>query len=139
MKTRFILVVVLALAVIFGPVSLGLIGLADEMPPVKAIIFAMFEVGDYRGDFPGEFQYWVEGFNLDQHQVEVPGAYAPVLYNDDGIYGTAIGVGKSEAAASVTAVLVDPRFDFSEAYFITSGCAGAPPSVGTLGTVFWAD
>ena len=139
MKTRFTLVVVLVLAVIFGPVSLGMIGLADEIPPVKAIIFAMFEAGDYRGDFPGEFQYWVEGFNLDQHQVEVPGAYAPVLYNDDGVYGTVIGVGKSEAAASVTAVLLDPRFDFSEAYFITSGCAGTPPSVGTLGAVFWAD
>lgn len=139
MKTRFILVVVLALAFIFSPVSLGLIGLADEVPPVKTMIFAMFEVGAYRGDFPGEFQYWVEGFNLDQHQIVVPGAYAPILYNDDGVYGTVIGVGKSEAAASVTAVLLDPRLDFSEAYFITSGCAGTPPSVGTLGAVFWAD
>jgi len=139
MKTRFTLVVILALAFIFSPVSLSLIGLADEVPPVKTMIFAMFEVGAYRGDFPGEFQYWVEGFNLDQHQIVVPGAYAPILYNDDGVYGTVIGVGKSEAAASVTAVLLDPRLDFSEAYFITSGCAGTPPSVGTLGAVFWAD
>lgn len=115
------------------------VGLANEVPPVKTMIFAMFEIGDYRGDFPGEFQYWVEGFNLDQHQIVVPGAYAPVLYNDDGVYGTIIGVGKSKAAASVTAVLLDPRLDFSEAYFITSGCAGTPPSVGTLGAVFWAD
>jgi len=137
MKTRVMFIGVLALVLILCP--LGLTGLAEEVIPVKVVIFAMFEVGQYRGDFPGEFQYWVEGLDLDQHQVEVPGAYGPVLYNDDGVCGTVIGVGKSNAAASVTAVLLDPRFDFSQAYFITSGCSGTPSSVGALGAVFWAD
>ena len=139
MKTKFASVVVLVLAIIFGVLPLGLIGSANELPPVKVMIFSMFEIGNNRGDFPGEFQYWVEGFNLDQHRIVVPGAYAPVLYNNDGVYGTIIGIGKANAAASVTAVLADPRFDFSKAYFITSGCAGTPPSAGTLGAVFWAD
>ena len=139
MKTRIIALAVLVLTAIVGLSALGPIGFANEIPPVKVMVFAMFEVGAPRGDFPGEFQYWVEGFNLDQHRIVVPGALGPVFYNDDGVYGTVIGVGKSEAAASVTAVLLDPRLDFSAAYFITSGCAGTPPSVGTLGAVFWAD
>ncbi len=137
MKSRLILVILLV-GVVLG--SIAFAGFSQSKPiEVKVMIFAMFEVGKYRGDFPGEFQYWVEGFNLDQHQVKVPGAYTPVLYNDDGICGTVIGVGKSNAAASVMAILADPHFDFSHAYFISSGCAGSPPSVGTLGAVFWAN
>ena len=112
--------------------------LAQDEIEVKVMIFTMFEIGDYTGDFPGEFQHWVEGLDL-VHKLEVRGAFAPVFYNDEGICGTVIGVGKSEAATSVTAVLLDPHFDFSKTYFITSGCAGTPPSVGTLGAVFWAD
>lgn len=125
-------------AIVAAVAGLCTLGLAKDKIEVKVMIFAMFEIGNYRGDFPGEFQYWVEGFNL-VHQVEVTGAYGPVLYNDDGVCGTVIGVGKSNAATSVAAVLLDPRFDFSKAYFITSGCAGTPPSIGTLGAVFWAD
>lgn len=137
MKTRVMFIGVLALTVILG--SISFIGMAEEPIEVKVLLFSMFEIGDYRGDFPGEFQYWVEGFDLDQHQVSVKGAYAPLLYNDEGVFGTVVGIGKTETAASVTAVLLDPRFDFSHAYFITTGCSGTPPSVGTLGAVFWAD
>lgn len=137
MKHKLILASVLALALVLG--TWGLTGLSEEVIPVKVMIFAMFEIGDYRGDFPGEFQYWVEGLDLNQHQVNVKGANAPLLYNDKGVFGTVIGIGKTEAAASVMAVLLDPRFDFTNTYFITSGCSGTPPSVGTLGAVFWAD
>ena len=138
MRSKAVLVVVLALSFVLS--SFTFVALAQSKPiQVKVMIFAMFEVGKYRGDFPGEFQYWVEGFNLDQHQIKVPGAYAPVFYNDNGVCGTVIGMGKSNAAASVMTILRDPRFDFSHAYFITSGCAGSPPSVGTLGAVFWAN
>lgn len=111
---------------------------ADERIPIKVLVFSMFEIGENRGDFAGEFQHWVEGFNLNQNKVQIKGAFGPVLYNDNGVAGTVIGVGKSKAAASVTAVLSDPRFDFSHTYFLSSGCAGTPPDVGTLGSVFWA-
>lgn len=111
---------------------------AEGEIPVKVMIFSMFEVGDYRGDFAGEFQHWVEEYDLDMNSVEVKGAYGPVLYNDRGVAGTVIGVGKSNTAASVAAILLDPRFDFSDTYFLTSGCSGTPPDVGTLGSVFWA-
>jgi purine nucleoside permease len=110
-----------------------------EKIKVKVMEFSMFEIEDYTGDYPGEFQRWYERCWPDGENIEVEGAFAPVFYNDNGVCGTIIGVGKSMAAASVTAILSDPRFDFSKAYFITSGCAGTPPSVGTVGAVFWAD
>ncbi|MEF8836383.1 MAG: purine nucleoside permease [Candidatus Bipolaricaulota bacterium] len=116
----------------------GVLAEVEEEISVKVMIFSMFEIGDYRGDFAGEFQHWVEEYNLDQNSLEVKGAYGPVLYNDKGVAGTVIGIGKSNAATSVTAILLDPRFDFSQTYFLTSGCSGTPPEVGTLGSVFWA-
>ncbi len=36
------------------------------------------------------------------------------------------------------AVLLNPAFDFSHAYYILSGVAGTPPERGTIGEVVWA-
>lgn len=116
----------------------GVLAEVEEKISVKVMIFSMFEVGDYRGDFAGEFQHWVEEYNLDQNSLEVKGVYGPVLYNYKSVAGTVIGIGKSNTATSVTAVLLDPRFDFSQTYFLTSGFSGTPPDVRTLGSVFWA-
>lgn len=132
-----VLAVLLTSMLIFLSVN-GTLAEAEGEIPIKVMVFSMFEIGDYRGDFAGEFQHWVEEYNLDENSVEVEGAYGPVLYNDKGVAGTVIGIGKSNAAASVAAVLLDPRFDFSQTYFLTSGCSGTPPDVGTLGSVFWA-
>ncbi len=63
----------------------------------------------------------------------------PVYYTDDGIGITSTGMGKPEAAATVTAILASPKFDCSETHFVTVGVAGTPPDVGTLGSVFIAD
>ena len=38
------------------------------------------------------------------------------------------GVGKSHAAASIMALGLDPRFDFSKAYWILAGIAGSIPN-----------
>jgi len=55
MKRKLILASVLALALALG--TWGLTGLSEEVIPVKVMMFAMLEIGDYRGDFRGEFQY----------------------------------------------------------------------------------
>ena len=34
--------------------------------PIKAVVVTMFEHGELAGDRPGEFQFWVERFPLDQ-------------------------------------------------------------------------
>jgi purine nucleoside permease len=89
-------------------------------------------------DLPGEFQPWLDAYEFS-NEVSVPGANMPVFHTDDGIGITATGMGKADAAATVTAVLVHPRIDCSNAYFLTVGIAGVRPDVGTLGSVFVSD
>jgi purine nucleoside permease len=36
------------------------------------------------------------------------------------------------------AILLNPQFDFSQAYYVISGVAGTPPARGTIGEVSWA-
>jgi purine nucleoside permease len=93
---------------------------------------------DVEKDLPDEFELWREAYEFEE-SVSIPGANMPVYYTDDGIGITSTGMGKADAAATVTAVLASPKIDSSEGYFVTVGVAGAPPDVGTLGSVFVAD
>ena len=49
------------------------------------------------------------------------------------------GVGTAKAAASVMALGLDPRFDFSKAYWIVAGIGGGDPADVSLGSAVWAD
>jgi purine nucleoside permease len=62
----------------------------------------------------------------------------PVYCNDDGVCGSVLGMGKVASSSSVQAIILDPKFDMSEAYFIVSGVAGTPPERGTIADVSWA-
>ena len=131
---------VLALVLLAGCTLFAAPAQSGEPVTVKAFVLSMFEVGENTGDFAGEFQHWYEKFWLDRSiSFDVPGAYAPVFVNEDGVAGTVTGMGKARAAATLMAILKDPRFDFSETWFITSGCAGVAPQRGTLGDVFICD
>lgn len=111
---------------------------ANEKIKVKVLIGAMFEIGENTGDRAGEFQHWYERYWKDGGKsVDVPGVEKPVFYNGDGVCGAILGMGKVRSSSSMQALLLDPRFDFSEAYIILSGVAGTPPSRGTIGEVFW--
>ncbi len=98
----------------------------------------MFETGDDTGDKPGEFPLWVEREHLDR-VIEVPAAFHHVRMNGDGVLGMLTGVGTARAAASVMAVGLDPRFDFSHAYWIVAGIGGGDPADVSLGSAVWAD
>ncbi len=110
-----------------------------EPIPVKVMVLSMFEVGKNSGDFAGEFQHWYTEYFDKAASFDVKGAYAPLFVNKDGVAGTVTGMGKARSAATLMAILKDPRFDFSKTYFITSGCAGVSPETGTLGDVFICD
>ena len=110
-----------------------------EPIPVKVMILSMFEVGKNSGDFAGEFQHWYTEYFDKAASFDVKAAYSPIFINKDGVAGTITGMGKASSAATLMAILKDPRFDFSKTYFITSGCAGVSPEVGTLGDVFICD
>ena len=106
--------------------------------PIKVVVLAMFERGDDAGDAPGEYQLWVEREHLDQ-VIDVPAAFHHVRINKDGVLGILTGVGTAKAAASVMAVGLDPRFDFSKAYWIVAGIGGGDPADVSLGSAVWAE
>jgi purine nucleoside permease len=104
---------------------------------VKVFVAAMFEIGENTGDRAGEFQHWYERYWSDSAPIEIRGALNPVYCDADGVCGAVLGMGKVASSASMQAILLNPAFDFSRAYFILSGVAGTPPSRGTIGDVVW--
>jgi purine nucleoside permease len=105
--------------------------------PVKVVVLAMFEQGADTGDTPGEYQYWVERDHLDR-VYPLPAGYHAARMNDDGEMAIVTGPGTAHAAATVMALGLDPRFDFSHAYWLVAGIAGGCPDRISLGSAAWA-
>lgn len=110
---------------------------SSEPVKVKVFVGSMFEIGENTGDRAGEFQHWFEKYWSDTEPKDVHGAFRPVHCNDDGVCGSVLGMGKVNSSASMQAILLNPDYDFSEAYYVLSGVAGTPPSRGTIGDVVW--
>src|SRR3954463_14212522 len=109
----------------------GLLLLAGRLPAEtirpKVVVVAMFEIGQDTGDQPGEFQFWVEREKLDR-VIPLPAAHHSVRANADGsVIGLVTGVGNSNAAATIMALGLDPRFDLSKSYWLVAGIARAGP------------
>ena len=111
---------------------------ADEAVKVKVFIGAMFEIGQNSGDRAGEFQHWYERYFSQSKPISVAGALSPAYCNDDGVCGSILGMGKVASSSSAQAIILNPQFDMSEAYFVISGVAGTPPGRGTIADVSWA-
>ncbi len=105
--------------------------------PVKVVVVAMFEAGADTGDQPGELQYWVERDHLDR-VYPTPAGYHAVRMNGLGEMAVLTGPGTAHAAATIMAVGLDPRFDFSHAYWLIAGIAGGCPEQVSLGSAVWA-
>jgi purine nucleoside permease len=111
---------------------------AKQRPiPVKVVIVAMFEVGNDTGDTPGELQFWVERDHLD-NVYPLPAGYHAARMNNDGEMAILTGRGTALAASTIMALGLDPRFDFSHAYWLIAGIAGATPERASLGSAVWA-
>jgi purine nucleoside permease len=104
---------------------------------VKVFIAAMFEIGANSHDKAGEFQHWYQRYFKDSQPIAVKGALKPIYCNNNGVCGAVLGMGKVASSASMQAILLNNKFDFSSSYFILSGVAGTPPSQGTIGDVSW--
>ena len=111
---------------------------ASDPVRVKVFVAAMFEIGQNTGDRAGEFQHWYERYWKDAAPIAVAGALQPVYCNADGVCGAVLGMGKVNSSSSMQAILLNPKFDFSKAYYVISGVAGTPPARGTIGEVNWA-
>jgi purine nucleoside permease len=122
----------------FCPAARGAQTSLPKPIPVKVVVLAMFERGEDTGDAPGEYQFWVEREHLEQ-TFDLPAAYHHVRLNKDGVLGVLTGVGNIKAAATVMAVGLDARFDFSKSYWIVAGIGGGDPADVSLGSAVWAD
>jgi purine nucleoside permease len=105
--------------------------------PVKVVVVTMFEVGEDTGDKPGELQYWVERDHLDR-VYPLPAGYHAVRMNSSGEMAVLTGQGTANAASTIMALGLDPRFDLRQAYWIVAGIAGATPERASLGSAVWA-
>lgn len=112
---------------------------AGKPVQVKAVVAAMFEIGEDTGDRPGEFQFWVEREKLDRI-LPFPAGYHALRSNAKGsILGVLTGQGVTNAATSIMALGMDPRFDLSKAYWLVAGIAGVDPADASLGSAAWAN
>jgi purine nucleoside permease len=113
------------------------IGAAPNPIAVRVVVVAMFEIGQDSGDQPGELQYWVERDHLDQ-VYPLPAGYHSARMNSNGEMAILTGQGTAHAAATIMALGLDPRFDFSHAYWLVAGIAGGSPDRISLGSAAWA-
>ena len=109
----------------------------DGAIPVKVLILPKFENGEMAGDFPGEAQYYYEEYLIGSDEYDIKGGTpGSKLYVKDGVALYVTGMGKINTAMSLNSILLDPRFDFSDCYFISTGCAGSATEYSVMGDVF---
>ena len=104
---------------------------------VKVLILPKFEVDEIAGDFPGEAQYFYEGYLAGGDVYEIDGRQdIGKLYYKNGVALCLAGQGKVNSALTTAAVLSDKRFDFSDAYILSVGCGGSAEGYGIFGDVY---
>jgi len=99
--------------------------------PVKVMIISMFGP---------EGKVWLDHLG-PWRDIAVPGLspdYPTVHCDRSNVCVVTIGMGHSNAAASITALVFSRKFDLSHTYFIVTGVAGIDPAHGTLGSTAWA-
>ncbi|MBO1254372.1 purine nucleoside permease [Alteromonas sp. 5E99-2] len=106
---------------------------------IKAVVITMFEIGEDEGDKPGEFQLWKENYGLNKKFEFPQGHHDLYLNTEKGVLGIVTGMGMAKASTAIMALGLDPRFDFTHAYWLVAGIAGIDPEDGTLGTAAWAE
>ncbi|MCX8510946.1 MAG: hypothetical protein ORN83_04235, partial [Chthoniobacteraceae bacterium] len=110
---------------------------AVEKPMViKVVVVTTFESGADTGDKPGEFQFWAERERWTE-RITVPGVKHSVLSDGEGVLGVVSGT-TVRAANQIMALVLDPRFDFSKAYWLVNGIAGVDPADASLASAAWA-
>lgn len=108
------------------------------MMKIKALLLPKFELAPLTGDTPGEAQAFYREYFKGCESFEIPGSCpgSRLYVNADGVSMYITGMGKVNAASSVTALLCDSRFDFSSAYILSVGCAGGAEGYAVMGDVF---
>ena len=137
MRTEKMTVVFTVILLILGTIAGCSTHSKNQKIPVRVLILPKFEVGEIKGDFPGEAQYFYEEYLDGGDEYEIGGSSDDgKLYYKDGIALYSVGQGKVSAALNTSAVLSDNRFDFSDAYVLSVGCGGSAEGYGIFGDVY---
>lgn len=106
---------------------------------IKVVVVTMFEFGEDLGDSPGEFQHWRERQGLTR-RFSFPQSHHDIYLNEKtGVLGIVTGMGTSRSASAIMALGLDPRFDFTKAYWLVAGISGGDPANISLGSAAWAE
>lgn len=104
---------------------------------IKVLLLPKFETGAMTGDFPGEAQHLYEAYCAGGAEYDIRGGFpGHKLYVKNGVALYVTGMGKVNSSLSLQAVLLDSRFDFSDCYFLSVGCAGSRAGSTVMGDVF---
>lgn len=92
------------------------------------------------GMFGPESQSFIDNLKLSE-EIAVPGLspdYPAVHCNADDVCQVTTGMGHTNVAASISALVYSRKLDLSHSYFLIAGIAGIDPTQGTLGSAAWA-
>lgn len=113
--------------------------LSETPIPVKVVIVTMFEIGEDEGDTAGEFQLWKERQKLTK-RIPFPNSFHDIYMNEEtGVLAIVTGIGTAKSTSATMALGMDPRFDFSKAYWLVAGIAGIDPEDASIGSAVWAE
>ncbi|HUO13039.1 MAG TPA: purine nucleoside permease [Caulobacteraceae bacterium] len=105
---------------------------------VRVVIVATWEDEAGGKDVTGELHAWRTKWPLTV-QMPFPAGVHPLLYDPRRhVLAVVTGMATARAAASITALGLDPRFDLSHAYWIVAGTAGVDPKAASAGSVAWS-
>jgi purine nucleoside permease len=105
---------------------------------IRVVIVTTWEVELNGKDAFGELHAWRAKWPLTT-ELPFPLGVHPLLYDPKRhVLAIVTGVATARAAASITALGADPRFDLTHAYWILAGTAGVDPKVASAGSAAWA-
>jgi purine nucleoside permease len=105
---------------------------------VRVVIVTTWEVTNNGKDLFGELHAWRSRWPLTT-ELPFPVGIHPLEYDPKRhVLAILTGMATARAAASITALGADPRFDLTHAYWIVAGTAGVDPKVGSAGSAAWA-
>jgi purine nucleoside permease len=111
---------------------------ADAPIEVRVVIVTTWEVAFAGQDRFGELQAWETKWPLTA-RYPFPAGVHPLLWDPKThVLAIVTGEATARAAASITALGLDPRFDLTHAYWVVAGIAGVDPKAASIGSAAWA-
>jgi purine nucleoside permease len=118
----------------------GAAGASGRAKPVevRVVVVTTWEVIRGGKDLRGELYAWRRSWPFTE-ELAFPVGVHPLLYDrKHHVLAVLTGMATARAAASITALGLDPRFDLSHAYWVVAGTAGANPKYASAGSTAWA-